>query len=194
MNPTSGRYLELLSTLKTTYKNTLFKEDAIRLELNSRDYLTRQNTINETASYLVKYLQSYLEGSLALSGLYHPEICESTNNYRRHMRTNSIGGGHLPGFGGLFTMEFVNIPTAAAFFDALDVHKGPSLGAQYTLAQPYVQTVFQKEKKWAASFGLKETIVRISVGLEDRHLLKNAFIVAMNAAEEACGKHLNGQS
>lgn len=79
-------------------------------------------------------------------------------------------------------MEFVNVPTAAAFFNALNVHKGPSLGAQYTLAQPYVQTVFQSEKIWARKYGLKETIVRISVGLEDRVLLRNAFKIAMDAA------------
>lgn len=76
----------------------------------------------------------------------------------------------------------MDISTATAFFDALNIHKGPSLGAQYTLAQPYVQTVFQKEKAWAATYGLKETIVRISVGLEDKELLKGSLIIALDAA------------
>jgi len=138
--------------------------------------------INETASYLVKFLKGYLNKPTPLSSVYYPETCHSSANYRRHLRANVTGQPHLAGFGGLFTVEFVNIPTATAFFDALNVHKGPSLGAQYTLAQPYVQTVFQKEKAWAATYGLKETIVRISVGLEDKELLKNAFVAAMDAA------------
>ncbi|KAI8398384.1 hypothetical protein FOFC_19595 [Fusarium oxysporum] len=182
LNPASRYYSELHEELHRSYQNTLFVEDAIQLELNSRDYLVRTSMINETASYLVKFLKGYLNKPTPLSSVYYPETCHSSANYRRHLRANVTGQPHLAGFGGLFTVEFVNIPTATAFFDALDVHKGPSLGAQYTLAQPYVQTVFQKEKAWAATYGLKETIVRISVGLEDKGLLKNAFVAAMDAA------------
>lgn len=43
-----------------------------------------------------------------------------------------------PGFGGLFTMQFENVEVASVFFNALNVHKGPSLGANITLVQPYV--------------------------------------------------------
>jgi cystathionine gamma-synthase len=52
-----------------------------------------------------------------------------------------------------------------------------------TLAQPYVQTVSFKEKEWAASYGVKESIIQISVGLEDREELKSAFKVALEAAD-----------
>lgn len=157
-------------------------EDAIQLELNSRDYLARTSRINKTASYLVRFLQGYVDKPTPLSAVYYTETCHSSTNYRRRLRAKVDGQPHIPGFGGLFTVEFVDISTATAFFDALNVHKGPSLGAQYTLAQPYVQTVFQKEKAWAATYGLKETIVRISVGLENKESLKGSFIIALDAA------------
>ncbi|KAH7014733.1 pyridoxal phosphate-dependent transferase [Ilyonectria destructans] len=181
-SPASKHYIELHQELLQSYKNTLFIQDAIQLELNSRDYLARTSNINQTALFLVRFLQRYLDKPTPLSAVYYPETCHSSTNYRRHLRAKVDGQPHLPGFGGLFTVEFVDVPTATAFFDALNVHKGPSLGAQYTLAQPYVQTVFQKEKAWAATYGLKETIVRISVGLEDKELLKGSLIVALDAA------------
>lgn len=89
-----------------------------------------------------------------------------------------------PGYGGLFTIEFESVSAATSFFNALDVHKGPSLGANVTLAQPYVQTVFTKEKTWAKKYGLNETIVRISVGLEDEKALRRTFLAAVDRADE----------
>lgn len=89
------------------------------------------------------------------------------------------------GYGGLFTLEFTTIAAARTFFDAAEMHKGPSLGSNVTLLQPYVQTVFHKEKEWAASCGLKETIVRISVGLEDKEALLTSFKMAMKRVETA---------
>jgi cystathionine gamma-synthase len=89
----------------------------------------------------------------------------------------------IPGYGCLFTLEFHTVAAAASFFNALDVHKGPSLGASVTLAQPYVQTVFHKQKEWAAKYNRSETIVRISVVLEDPTYLMRLFSAALQAAK-----------
>lgn len=88
-----------------------------------------------------------------------------------------------PGFGGLFTLQFEDVHLASVFFNALNVHKGPSLGAHITLCQPYVQTVFHKQKEWAAQCGLHPSIVRVSVGLEDKEGLLAAFQVALAEAD-----------
>ena len=52
-----------------------------------------------------------------------------------------------------------------------------------TLVQLYVQTVFARDKEWAASYGLSETIVRISVGLEDKETLREASKKALRFAD-----------
>ena len=79
-------------------------------------------------------------------------------------------------------MQFENVEVASVFFNALNVHKGPSLGANITLVQPYVQTVFHKQKAWAVSCGLHESIVRVFVGLEDKEALLAAFTDALKVA------------
>lgn len=137
--------------------------------------------MNSSALALVSMLHPYVgQPNSTLTNIYHPSICWSRDNYHDRMRPATTE--FSPGYGGLFTLEFLDTAAAAAFFDALNVHKGPSLGANLTLAQPYVQTVFWKEIEWAASYGLRESIVRISVGLEDKGALVRDFKRALACA------------
>jgi cystathionine gamma-synthase len=53
------------------------------------------------------------------------------------------------------------------FFDALNIAKGPSLGANFTLVCPYTLLAHYTELEWAESFGVDRRLVRVSVGLED---------------------------
>ena len=46
------------------------------------------------------------------------------------------------------------VEAAAAFFDDLGLHKGPPLGCSMALAQPYVQTMYQKERQRVGGQGL----------------------------------------
>jgi len=112
--------------------------------------------------------------------VYYPKYCWSKSNYEAQMRLPTPE--FTAGYGGLFTIQFCSTEAAQVFFDALNVHKGPSLGANLTLAQPYVQTVFWREMDWAAGYGLNASIVRISVGLEDKEALLSAFKVALKKA------------
>lgn len=182
LNPTSRFYETNKSTLSRTYRDELYCADARKLEYNSREFLPRAAKMNETALYLVSLLQRYsLSPASSLTHVYYPRTCWSLENYRSRMRHDSPE--FTPGYGGLFTLEFENEKAASTFFNTLDIHKGPSLGVTVTLAQPYVQTVFARDKAWAASYGLSETIVRISVGLEDQKVLGKAFKKALKFAD-----------
>jgi cystathionine gamma-synthase len=183
MNPLSPFYKTLKYSLSTVYRNELYSADALRLEHNSRDFLPRVSKLNTTASALVSLLYPYVSNSHStITNVYYPSTCWSVANYRERMRPATPEFN--PGYGGLFTIEFESVSAARAFFDTLEVHKGPSLGAHLTLAQPYVQTVFFREKEWAANYGLKETIVRISVGLEDENALARTFDEAVKKADK----------
>lgn len=60
------------------------------------------------------------------------------------------------------------IHTAAVeFYNNLDMPKGPSLGAIFTLAIPYAILAYYNGLDWAASYDVPQRTVRISVGLED---------------------------
>lgn len=189
INPCSPHYQELRSALAASFVPTLYGADAVQLELNSRDYLARTAVLNQNASYLVSLLEPltrHHHDRSPLNHVYHPSTCWSAKNYVARMRWPA--DGLVPGFGYLLTLEFCSVEAAGAFFDALQVCKGPSIGAQVTLALPYVQVVFAKEKPWAARYGLSEAIVRISVGLEDQKALAMACLVAMRAADAVVNK------
>lgn len=176
-------YSSLKTLLDGSYINTMFREDAAQLEENSRDLLHRTSKLNSTSSYLVRSLQPLVnDPSSVITNIYYPEIDPATSNYRAHLRRET--DDFTPGFGGLFTLQFEDVHLASIFFNALNVHKGPSLGASVTLSQPYVQTVFHKQKEWAGQCGLHESIVRVSVGLEDKRALFAAFRVALAEADQ----------
>ncbi|KAJ5088674.1 Cystathionine gamma-synthase [Penicillium angulare] len=182
LNPASDFYADWKQNLETNYRNCLFTADAAQLEENSRDLLMRTTQINETASYLVKSLLPLIDDDKsAVTQLFYPEIDPASMNYRAQMRQSKED--FKPGYGGLFTLQFETVELASVFFNALDVHKGPSLGAPVTLAQPYVQTVFHKQKEWAGECGLHESIVRVSVGMEDKRALLAAFRTALAIAD-----------
>ncbi|KAF4629859.1 hypothetical protein G7Y89_g8291 [Cudoniella acicularis] len=182
LNPSSAFYPQLKQPLESSYANELFGADALVLEYNSRKFLPRAAIMNRNANILVSSLLSYTSASSStLTHVYYPSTCWSRSNYEARMRHATPD--FASGYGGLFTLEFESVAAASTFFNALNVHKGPSLGAAVTLAQPYVQTVFSREKDWAASYGLSETIVRISVGLEDEYALAHEFKRALRLAD-----------
>ncbi|KAB8068847.1 cystathionine gamma-synthase [Aspergillus leporis] len=182
LNPVSNFYSKFWKIL-STYPNELYEPDAIQLEYNSRDFFSRAAKMNDAALALVSSLYYHVSkpGSV-LTNVYYPSTCWSVDNYRARMRPPTPD--FKPGYGCLFTLEFTSVETASRFFDALDIHKGPSLGGNLTLAQPYVQTVFFREKDWAARYGLKESIVRISVGLEKVDDLLDTFGQALQVASK----------
>ncbi|KAK8079387.1 hypothetical protein PG997_007205 [Apiospora hydei] len=160
----------------------LYHRDALQIEINSRDYLPRIDRMNHNAARLVNILVALAGSDRAIKRIYYPR---DDPNYRARLREQTPDNGFIPGYGGLFTLACASVSVARAFFDALDVCKGSSLGAEVTLAQPYVQTVFPRKKEWAAQYGLDEAVLRCSIGVEDVEDLERIFGVAMEAAEKA---------
>lgn len=181
LNPNSKYYPDLRKRMSVFYVNDLYVEDAVQLEMNSRGFLPRAARLNETALYLIDHLVGLADDSRSpVSQVYYPSVCWSRDNYHRQMRPATPE--FTPGYGCLFSVEFADVPAATTFFDSLHVCKGPSFGTDVTICQPYVQMVLQKEKQWAESNGLKETIVRISVGLENKDELLGRINHSMVAA------------
>jgi cystathionine gamma-synthase len=89
-----------------------------------------------------------------------------------------------PGYGCLFSIEFEDQPTTIAFYDHLNVHKGPHLGAPFTLAFAYTTCGYANKLDWAAEYGLKPTQIRVSAGLEDIRTLLEEFRIAIEAADK----------
>ncbi|CAG7944414.1 unnamed protein product [Penicillium salamii] len=181
LNPNSTHYGALHQHISSTYENGLFVQDAIQLESNSSDFLTRMAQINETTQYLVTQLLPLLSNpSSPLTNIFHPSVCSSRLYYERQMRPQSEG--FRPGYGGVFTMQFADIASSSTFFDNLDVYKGLSFGADVCIASPYMQMTGQAGKKQTSADDISETIIRFSVGLEKAEQILRRINTALDAA------------
>ena len=89
LNPSSPHYNELKIALDAEDQDDLETLDAIRLEINSRDFLARVAQTNVSAAYLVTSLLPFVYNPRSMiSRLYYPTLCpRSCANYTALMRT-----------------------------------------------------------------------------------------------------------
>ncbi len=172
--PQSPHYDALSEIFTKQHEDLLWHEDAVALEFRSRDFAARVRKINSTAEALAEHLEKHP----AVETVYFPKF-DRGGGYASMMRADG-------GFGGLISL----VPkhperTAAPFYDALAVTKGPSLGTNYTLACPYTMIAHYRELDWAESYGVSRWLIRVSVGLEDIDDLRDRFDRALSVAELA---------
>ncbi|KAK0547257.1 Cystathionine gamma-synthase [Tilletia horrida] len=206
LNPNSKRAGALRAVLDDIYEDTLWDEDAIFMERNSRDFVRRVRRIDSNAQTLCKMLHSEsqrddADPDKAISAIYYPlfetpdlyEACRRKDAFSRETifngtasnadsESNALQG---EGYGGLFSIFFTTPEKARAFYDALRCHKGPSLGTNFTIASPYAVLAHYTELDWAKGYGVDPNLVRISVGLEAEDVLMADFSDALLAARSA---------
>jgi cystathionine gamma-synthase len=193
LNPQGRHYAKLKAYMDVTYEDTYFDEDAIYMERNSRDFRRRIKVIDANAEAVCEFLYSKSAAggirSPVVKDVFYPKYV--TREHYDHCRIKGDPSSGAPGggFGGLFSVTFTSLPAARAFFDNLSCHKGPSLGTNFTLACPYAVLVHYTEMDWAASFGVEQTMVRVSVGMEETTSLVASFQHALQAAETATQQH-----
>ena len=120
------------------YEDNYWPEDAIFMERNSRDFVSRIDRINKNAeaisetlrvSPIGKMLFMILQLSLtvvSVKEVYYPKYSSTRAFYDDCRNTNG-------GYGGLLSVTFHTYLQAIAFFDRLETAKGPSLGTNFTL-------------------------------------------------------------
>lgn len=155
-NPHRRLYQSLKRTLEVEYEDNYWAEDAVFMERNSRDFVSRIERVNTNTEAIADVLHS----SPVVKEVYYPKYRPSRPYYDRCR--NKSGG-----YGGLLSVTFKEVGKAVTFFDTLEVQKGPSLGTNFTLCSPYTILAHYGELDWAAQFGVEADLVRISVGLEN---------------------------
>ena len=184
LNPLSRRYRELKSAIGANFTDTYFPADAAIMEVNSRDFASRVERANANAEAVCDLLKRHR----SVAKVYYPKDSSTQALYDAFKRPRG-------GYGYLFSVVFSNPRSAIAFFDALDVAKGPSLGTNFTLACPYTLFAHYGEREWAAGYGVVEHLVRVSVGLEDEGVIgrkiERALEVVDRLAAPGCGRLYN---
>jgi cystathionine gamma-synthase len=174
LNPHGRLYHSLKQVLDTEYEDNYWAEDAVFMERNSRDFISRIERINLSSAAIAEKLDS----SPIVKRVYYPKHSPSRRHYDR---CRNPGGG----YGGLLSVTFHKVEQAVAFFDALEVQKGPSLGTNFTLSCPYTILAHYGELEWAASLGVEADLIRVSFGLEDQQDLEDKVERALDAAQRA---------
>jgi len=198
LNPKSNHFCALKAKVSEIYEDIYWDEDAVYMERNSRNFVKRIRAINRNAETVCDFLRAQISvKNPVVKQVYYPKW-ETRSNYDV-CRTTPVHGqdGEAGGnFGGLFSITFTSKIASEAFFDALPCAKGPSLGSNFTLACPYTILAHFTELEWAARYGVEESLVRISVGLEDQGLLLSWIADSLRKAEEARSKasEVNGDS
>ncbi len=175
VNPASPVYEVLKASLPAEEAaSPLFVRDAMVLEKNSRHFAERVEATNENGLALVEWFRSRPE----VKTVWHPSlVCRES--YEAAMRPDG-------GFGGLFSIDLHGgEAAAAAFYDALEISKGPSLGTDFSLVSPYTLLAHYKELDWAAGRGASRNLIRIWIGLEEPEDLQDRFARALAAIPES---------
>jgi cystathionine gamma-synthase len=182
------------------FEDMYYDEDAIYMERNSRDFKRRIRRIDSNTEALCDFLRSNCLAAGApdavIKEVFYPKYTTPQNYEHCRIKAKArppldgmvAGQDDDGGFGGLFSLTFTSDEASKAFFDALSCFKGPSLGTNFTLASPFVILAHYAELEWAAQYGVEAGLVRVSVGMEGKEVLLEAFDIALKAAKEAAGK------
>lgn len=135
--------------------DTYLALDALVTESNSRDFGKRILAASDNAEIVVEMLRQHT----SIREVSYPKGDSSQHIYDSFLRASGK-------YGFLLSATFISPECPIAFHDALDVAEGPSLGANFTLGCTYTLWAQSGELEWAASFGVVEHLVRISVGVE----------------------------
>ncbi|KAJ1883430.1 Cystathionine gamma-synthase [Coemansia sp. RSA 1722] len=172
LNPNRAHYARLRQTMDAEFEDLLWCEDAVFLERNSRDFMSRVPRINANALAVAEMLAA----SPKVAQVNYPKFTTAAN-YELIRRSTADAG-----YGGLLSVDFVGGEEASrAFYNGLACCKGPSLGTNFTLASPYTILAHFTELDWAARYGVSPYLVRISIGLEPCDELLAMFQKALDA-------------
>jgi cystathionine gamma-synthase len=168
LNRASPHHAAFSAYLTAHADHTLWRGDAVALEMNSRDFAQRAQTMSRNVLALADFLRT------------HPRVEKVW-----HVRDQGGPGYEFirredGGYGCLFSFLLKDAAqTSPAFYDALRVCKGPSLGTNFTLVCPYTLLAHYDELDWAASCGVPSHLIRVSAGLEDSADLISRFAAAL---------------
>ncbi|KAK3401415.1 pyridoxal phosphate-dependent transferase [Sordaria brevicollis] len=183
----SQRTITIKNETKQETERSWFPTDITSMDHNSLDFIHRVRKASSNAEWIV---QTLLHPHSSVQEVYYPKG-SSTEAIYEQFRVKPTSSDSTPaagdedhegGYGYLVSIKFQTPAKARAFYDALDVAKGPSLGTNFTLCCAYTLLAHYRELEWAAEFGVVEDLVRISVGLEEKGWLGERVGRALEAA------------
>lgn len=183
-----GGHSDLVAGLATTNDEELaekigFYQNSIGGVLGPQDSWLLQRGIKTLAVRMEAHqrnaetLANYLVAHPAVAKVYYPGLVNHTGY--------EIAAKQMRGFGGMVAFELVDESKVAAFVEALQVITlAESLGGVESLIEvPAVMTHASIPKEKREASGIKDGLIRLSVGIEDIDDLKNDLNQALEGKE-----------
>lgn len=171
INPASP-WAEELQTRVDSHLTAPFRGDVERMAFEISGFGKVVQHINRNTMELVAFLSNHP----GVEDLFWAYGGESGDNYRRfHRRENAPGG--------VFSMKLKK--PLAAFYDRVQLPKGPSFGAKFTLMCPFMYLAHydlvstEAGRQELSRHGIHPDLLRVSVGTEDIGQLITAFDQAL---------------
>jgi len=171
LNPRSKYYDTLHARLDAEWEDILFPADISVLAANCGDFVERVKYCSHTAIAVAELLSRHP----TVQKVHYPSLVPTRYLYDRYRRPDG-------GYGYVLSVVFHDPEVGVKFYDNLDVCKGTSIGANFTLAVPYAQLAHFRELDLAERNGVPKHIVRISVGCDDTEKLLARVRDALAAA------------
>jgi cystathionine gamma-synthase len=133
-------------------------QSAFLLQRGLKTLALRMRQQNATAQAIAEFLQC------------HKRVCRVWYPGLPSHPDHDIAGQQMRGFGGVVSFEIEgDLETTSRFVDALEIPIiAPSLGGVETLVeQPAMMSYFEFSKEERLEIGIKDNLVRLSVGVED---------------------------
>lgn len=154
-SPYYARFTELLDGRG----DTIYGDDAIILSDNFNSFANRMPVINENAEFVADYLARHK----AVGQFYYPKYMDQ-DHYNLIKRDHG-------GYGGLMSFVLKREDHTEQVFDEMKCWKIPGFGTRSTIACLYTLLAHYHEHKFTQEHDLSRNLIRLSVGMEDKHAI-----------------------
>jgi cystathionine gamma-synthase len=168
-SPWASEFRSFLSE-DTEGGSRLYSGDCRVLSSNIRSYRQRVEKSNQNGELVADYLHEHP----AIGRVWYPKF-NTPHEYRLIRRENG-------GYGGLVSFTLKQPRKMPKVYDALELCKGPNLGTEFTLANPYTMLAHYFELDWAEACGVSPNLLRLSVGNEEGDIIIGALARALDLA------------
>ncbi|KAE8980409.1 hypothetical protein PR003_g24879 [Phytophthora rubi] len=177
LNPDGPKFKELEAIFDPEGDSFVVEDDVKELLQQSVDLADRLAKTNAATAEIVQRLLKHP----LVKEVYYPTTGDAKNLYDPFL--NPSEDKDKPRYGPLFSILLPGgLEPAKAFYNALKIAKGPSLGTNFTLSCPYTLLAHYGELDFVESCGVDRYLIRISIGQEDTEVIWADFEQAFAAA------------